>query len=166
MLIPNKKDFLTIFCQSVKIYETVPGVEVNFSILHDYFVIEGAVDVTPSWFCCFRALVLQFRYTVESNQLTFLQLHSDKATQKIIYHCLNSTAWKDKTNDDKHSIKLLGDNEREYKATTPRKHRPIVLSDDCKVRLPDSFILLIRYEIIKGNIFFTNMGSFVFYYNF
>ncbi|CAB4021818.1 collagen alpha-1(I) chain-like [Paramuricea clavata] len=76
----------------------------------------------------------KFRYTVESNQLTFLQLHSDKAKQKIIYHCINSTAWRDRTNDVTHSIKLLGDNEREYKASTPRKHRPTVLSDGCQVK--------------------------------
>ena len=79
-------------------------------------------------------LPLQFRYTVESNQLTFLQLHSDKAKQTIIYHCINSTAWQNKTNDITHSIKLLGDNEREYKASAPKKHRPTVLSDGCKVK--------------------------------
>ena len=89
---------------------------------------------------------LQFHYTVESNQLTFLQLHSDKAKQKITYHCVNSTAWRDRTDDSTHSIKLLGDNEREYKATTPRKHRPIVFSDGCKVGL----VAVLRYSWSHG----------------
>ncbi|XP_028390676.1 collagen alpha-2(I) chain-like [Dendronephthya gigantea] len=86
------------------------------------------------WFKEDIADSFKFRYTVESNQLTFLQLHSDKAKQKIIYHCINSTAWRDQANDITHSIKLLGDNERVYEASTPRKHRPTVLSDECKVK--------------------------------
>lgn len=76
----------------------------------------------------------KFRYTVEATQLTFLQLLSTKVSQNITYHCIQSTAWQNENGDSTHSIKLLGDNEREYKATTPRKHRPIVLRDDCKVK--------------------------------
>ena len=76
---------------------------------------------------------LQFRYSAEGIQLTFLQLLSDKVLQNITYHCIKSTVWQDQNGNADNSIKFLGDNEREYRATTPRKHRPIVLRDDCKV---------------------------------
>lgn len=58
---------------------------------------------------------------------------SESGWQRITYNCKNSVAWYDINGGADHSIKLRGDNDVEYHALTPRKLRPKVLIDECKV---------------------------------
>ena len=53
--------------------------------------------------------------------------------QSVTYHCRNSVAWEDDNGNGEYSIILKGDNEVKYHALSPRKLRPNVLIDDCKV---------------------------------
>jgi hypothetical protein len=56
----------------------------------------------------------QIQYSEHQSQFAFLQVLSQRATQKITYHCKNSVAWLDeKTNTYDKSIKLLALNGHE-----------------------------------------------------
>jgi hypothetical protein len=63
----------------------------------------------------------------------------------VTYHCRNSLAWEDDKGNTEYSIKLKGDNDVEYHASSPRKLRPNVLIDDCKVNY--MFCVLKIYHI-------------------
>ena len=60
---------------------------------------------------------------------------SESGWQRVTYNCRNSLAWEDNKGNTKYSIKLKGDNDVEYDASSPRKLRPDVLTDGCKVSI-------------------------------
>ena len=69
---------------------------------------------------------------------------SETGWQSVTYHCRYSLAWKDNKGSDAFSIKLKGDNDVEYEASSPRKLRPSILVDECKVMLFSFFNLTPR----------------------
>jgi hypothetical protein len=79
------------------------------------------------------AFYFQIQYSVDGNQIRFLQMFSAKGWQNITYHCRNSVAWNDENNSKTNSIKLRGDNGMEYHALSAKKFRPKVIKDDCNV---------------------------------
>ena len=70
----------------------------------------------------------------EQSQLEFLQLLSDRARQRITYHCKNSVAWPEKSsNEGIKSIKMLTVNGLELHARSSNKFKPTLVGDDCAV---------------------------------
>ncbi|EDO49401.1 predicted protein, partial [Nematostella vectensis] len=77
----------------------------------------------------------QFHYTSDPSQLLFLRLLSDRASQKITYHCRNSVAWYDsRSRDFDKSIKLKSGNGIELYAASSNKYKPTIIKDDCGVK--------------------------------
>ncbi|WP_395241557.1 hypothetical protein [Salmonella sp. s51933] len=74
-------------------------------------------------------------YPDHHSQFAFLQVMSQRATQKVTYHCKNSVAWYDDTTKsfDK-SLKLLALNGFEYSQDMPTISRPKIVSDGCSKR--------------------------------
>jgi collagen type V/XI/XXIV/XXVII alpha len=69
-------------------------------------------------------------------QLTFLRLMSVEAYQNFTYTCINSAAWYDSRQANyRNAIKLLGDNDDEFTATT---NKPNILFDGCKTKTTES----------------------------
>lgn len=75
------------------------------------------------------------KYLVDGSQIRFLQILSAKGWQNITYHCRNSAAWTNEHNNKDNSIKLRGDNGMEYHALSAKKFRPVVIKDECNVRI-------------------------------
>ena len=69
-------------------------------------------------------------------------MFSAKGWQNITYHCRNSAAWNNENNSKTNSIKLRGDNGMEYHALSAKKFRPIVIKDECNVRMPFPYLTL------------------------
>ena len=85
----------------------------------------------PSIFVLYYA---QLEYVSEQSQLEFLQLLSDRARQRITYHCKNSVAWPEKSsNEGIKSIKMLTVNGLELHARSSNKFKPTLVGDDCAV---------------------------------
>ena len=86
---------------------------------------------SPSIFFLYSA---QLEYVSEQSQLEFLQLLSDRARQRITYHCKNSVAWPEKSsNEGIKSIKMLTVNGLELHARSSNKFKPTLVGDDCAV---------------------------------
>ena len=86
---------------------------------------------SPSIFVLYSA---QLEYVSEQSQLEFLQLLSDRARQRITYHCKNSVAWPEKSsNEGIKSIKMLTVNGLELHARSSNKFKPTLVGDDCAV---------------------------------
>jgi len=99
--------------------------------------------------------VFQFQYKADSNQMSFLQLLSSAAYQKLTYHCKNSVAVFDANNRNfRNSMRIMTTSDFELNARGNRKVRYSVVEDGCKVR----FLLQMRAnENYKVNIeCFTN----------
>ena len=77
-----------------------------------------------------------------------LQLHSSKAWQRITYHCFNSIPWGNLTQN---AIKLLGDDDIEFRNRMTGSLRPILIQDNCKV-LVAYFSTLIHLENANGKL--------------
>ena len=76
----------------------------------------------------------KIQYSDHQSQFAFLQVMSQRASQKITYHCKNSVAWLDeKMNSHDKSIKLLALNGYEYSKDGHTNAQPKVISDECKV---------------------------------
>ncbi|XP_022779253.1 collagen alpha-2(I) chain-like, partial [Stylophora pistillata] len=77
----------------------------------------------------------KLEYVSEQSQLEFLQLLSDRARQRITYHCKNSVAWPKKSSDEgMKSIKMLTVNGLELHARSSNKFKPTLVGDDCTVK--------------------------------
>lgn len=74
-------------------------------------------------------------YELDGNQMKFLQILSSNAWQNITYHCRNSFGWANDENIQSNYLKMLGDNDIEYHALSAKKFRPVVIKDDCMVRV-------------------------------
>lgn len=73
-----------------------------------------------------------FTYKADSNQMSFLQLLSGRASQNITYHCSNSVAYMNPKNKANKSAWLMSWNDLEIKAHG--KFRYTVPIDECKDR--------------------------------
>jgi collagen type II alpha len=71
-------------------------------------------------------------YKADSNQLSFIQLLSDKAEQTLTYHCLNSWAYESRPGNFRKSVTFMSWNDLEIKARGRFKYD--VLEDGCKNR--------------------------------
>ena len=79
---------------------------------------------------------IQFTYKADRNQLSFLQLLSSSAYQKLTYHCKNSIAVFDAKNRNfRNSIRIMTTSDFELNARGNRKVRYNVIEDGCKVSL-------------------------------
>ena len=75
----------------------------------------------------------QFTYKISSTQLKFLQLLSNKATQKLTYHCKASSAFFDeqtKTHDK--ALHLVSHNHKLLQSFSKRFNYHVTL-DECRV---------------------------------
>lgn len=74
-----------------------------------------------------------FTYKADSNQLTFLQILSNKAEQTITYHCKNSAAYYHKKKKTyRYGMKLMAWNDLEILPKGQKRVRYEVIQDDCK----------------------------------
>lgn len=75
-------------------------------------------------------------YKADSNQITFLQMLSTKASQNITYHCSNSVAYYHSKRDHyRKAVTLMSWNDLEIR---PRgKFRYTVPVDECQVRMTE-----------------------------
>jgi collagen type II alpha len=71
-------------------------------------------------------------YKADSNQLSFIQLLSDKAEQTLTYHCLNSWAYESRPGNFRKSLTFMSWNDLEIKARGRFKYD--VLEDGCTNR--------------------------------
>jgi len=75
----------------------------------------------------------EFQYKADSNQMSFLQLLSSNAYQKLTYHCKNSVAVFDATNRNfRNSLRIMTTSDFELNARGNRKVRYNVIEDGCK----------------------------------
>lgn len=76
---------------------------------------------------------LKISYQADSNQIRYLQILSERASQDITYHCKRSVAVYNKEKSTfRQGLKLLAYNEAELTAKG-QKLRYEVIQDDCKV---------------------------------
>ena len=76
----------------------------------------------------------QFTYKADRNQLSFLQLLSSSAYQKLTYHCKNSIAVADaRKRTYRNALKILTISDAELNARGNSKYRYTVEEDGCKV---------------------------------
>ena len=76
--------------------------------------------------------------------MTFLRLLSSTVRQQITYHCKNSMAFDGKLK----SINLIGENEVDIHMNSPRKYRPTLIEDGCKVCiLSSAFLMFMRISV-------------------
>ena len=72
-------------------------------------------------------------YKADSNQITFLQMLSSKASQDIIYHCSNSVAYNHaKRGNKRKAVTLMSWNDLEIRHRGKFSYRATV--DECQVR--------------------------------
>ena len=77
----------------------------------------------------------QLHYTSDPSQLEFLQLLSDRAHQRITYHCKNSIPWPNEASSDViKSVKMLTINGLELHAKSSNKFKPRLVTNDCVVK--------------------------------
>lgn len=90
----------------------------------------------PGWYSTLRG---GFKVSYDSMgpvQLAFLRLMSNQAYQNFTYTCINSVAWYDDPEANyNNAIKLLGDNDQEFTATS---NKPQILMDGCKSKDSES----------------------------
>ena len=96
----------------------------------------------------------QFMYKADTNQLSFLQLLSSSAYQKLTYHCKNSVAVFDAASRNfRKSIRIMTSSDLELNARGNKKVRYTVLEDGCKVshftRVINLFLEITIKSILK-----------------
>lgn len=73
-------------------------------------------------------------YKADSNQLGFLQILSEHATQNITYHCKKTVAnYHEEKKSHRFGLKLLAWNDAEITAKGPQRLRYEATEDGCKV---------------------------------
>lgn len=89
----------------------------------------------------------EFTYKADSNQMSFLQLLSSKAYQKLTYHCKNSVAVFDATSRNfRSSMRIMTTSDLELNARGNRKVRYQVIEDGCKMRSNNWSSTTVLYE--------------------
>lgn len=77
----------------------------------------------------------KLHYTSDPSQLEFLQLLSDRAHQRITYHCKNSIPWPNEASSDViKSVKMLTINGLELHAKSSNKFKPRLVTNDCVIK--------------------------------
>lgn len=85
------------------------------------------------WFSEIPDTGFGFNYKADSNQISFLQMLSFKASQNVTYHCSNSVAFHhDRKQHHRKAIALMAWNDLEIR--NKGKFRYDVLSDECQVK--------------------------------
>jgi len=91
----------------------------------------------------------EFTYKSDGNQMSFLQLLSSKASQRLTYHCKNSIAVFDATKKTyKNALKLKTTSDVELSARGSSKLRYKLVKDGCKAksRVWDSTTIIYRTD--------------------
>lgn len=91
----------------------------------------------------------EFTYKSDGNQMSFLQLLSSKASQKMTYHCKNSIAVFDTSKKTyRNAIKLMTSSDTELNARGNSKFRYRLIKDGCKDKSPnwDSTTVIYRTD--------------------
>lgn len=84
------------------------------------------------WFSEMEAGGFSLSYKADSNQITFLQMLSSKASQDIIYHCSNSVAYHHaKRGNKRKAVTLMSWNDLEIRHRGKFSYRVPV--DECQV---------------------------------
>lgn len=77
---------------------------------------------------------MKITYKADSNQLTYLQMHSTHATQNVTYHCRNTVVYFDAERKNyRQAVKFLAWNDAELTAKHSQQLRYDVIEDGCQV---------------------------------
>jgi collagen type II alpha len=84
------------------------------------------------WFSDIPGAGFELTYKADSNQITFLQMLSSKASQNITYHCSNSVAYyNEKRDNHRKAVALMSWNDLEIRHQGKFKYQ--VPLDECQV---------------------------------
>jgi len=120
----NPKDAILVYCDMEKEATCVqpkPQMSKEISIISEEKEMWLGDDAN-SYF--------DINYKADSNQMSFLQLLSAKAEQKITYHCHNSIAYENVRGNFRKAISFMSWNDLEIKNRGKFKYE--VLEDGCK----------------------------------
>jgi len=122
----DPKDAILVYCdmdQEATCVQPKPALSAEYNIISDEKEVWlGEMGENP----------FDINYKADSNQMSFLQLLSSRAEQRVTYHCRNSVAYENGRGNTRKALSLMAWNDLEIRHRGKSKYE--VEEDGCKVK--------------------------------